>query len=729
MRSGFRNHRQAQILNSMLYSPDVIEPQQWLIYFISKPLIGSVEKIHLLPQPSQKVSSPPQSSTISEFGRSKKKDIGSFQELMANYPMIQRQLQPGLNQVLLALEEELLRAPTGWKPANGSELEDPDADVDAQDLLSDSGSYAGSEDGDEGTGLLNGHPNGRSSISQSKQVSEEFHLRKAFETAIAEATQLFQRIDSTQMDLLVNSTSLTDIDIDRLLEKYIAEQVHDHILFPRLRASKEAEDLALTTKIIQMRHIDMSQVGIPAVSQAGKASLAKRLTKGIEEFRKLTVARSPQAAVQIMLKAARALTAGDPVLPGGEEKADEDEKASIVTINADMLVSLLLLVVIRARVPNLMARLAYMKTFVLADDVEAGETGYVLSTFEAVLYHIAQDSDGLEAASKANGELWMAVKQGDLATVKRILHPEKESNGYPTEYEVELKETPIANGTNGVEERSTEMNGDFVEGEKKGKSAVERETEVEMEDSETGKAEVTPFYGNSTTATASRTSLSRSLHSSVTSLAALSRTYSRNSEHMDIASPSKLARARNLQGDSILMMAIHQRQPEVLSYLLHSEHFPPEVILEDTNSNGGTILSAAIQDGDYEVVDVILDRLVDIRESGINISKYLNKPDIAGRAAAHYLFKSVSSGFSAPQIANHHAVPPISSFISAKSYHGRKKTRTAKHLSLPCFDPTTIPSTERWQRQHYGRQKVHKEINNLYTLSSTLTERGILCYM
>jgi hypothetical protein len=531
---------------------------------------------------------------------------------MANYPLIQRQLQPGLNQVLLALEEELLRTPTP-----------PRMQTDEEDLLSETDSYTGSEDGDEGTNLLNGLSNGHSSISASKQVSEEFHLRKAFETAIAEATQLFQGIDDTQMDLLVSSTSLTGLDIDRLLEKYIAEQVHDHILFPRLRASKEIEDRALTAKILAMKNIDMTQVGIPHVSQAAKASLSKRLQKGIEEFQKLTVARSPQAAVQIMLRTARILTAGDPVLPG-TGKDEEDEKASVVTINADMLVSLLLLVVIRARVPNLMARLAYMRTFVLADDVEAGETGYVLSTFEAVLYHIQQDSDGLEEASRKNGELWRAVKTGDLPSVKRILHPETQTHGL--DYEVELQTT---NGTNGFNKDVGEQD-----------SSIDTPQEVELVDSLAAEDEPPPIY-DTTTATASRTSLSRSLASSVTSLAALSRTYSRNSEQMDISSPVKLARARNLQGDSLLMIAIHARQPEVLQYLLRSEHFPPETILQDTNSNGCTLLSASIQNGDYDIVDVILDRLVDIRESGINISRYLNKPDSAGRAAAHYLFKLV----------------------------------------------------------------------------------------
>src|SRR5690606_7508717 len=178
-------------------------------------------------------------------------------------------------------------------------------------------------------------------------------------------------------------------------------------------------------------------------------------------------------------------------------------------------------------------------------------------------YHIQQDSDGLEEASRKNGELWRAVKTGDLPTVKRILHPETQTNGL--DYDIEMQTT---NGTNGAKQGGDEQD-----------SSIETAQEVEMVDSLAAENEPPPIY-DSTTATASRTSLSRSLASSVTSLAALSRTYSRNSEQMDISSPAKLARARNLQGDSLLMMAVHSRQPEVLQYLLRSEHFPPEIILE-----------------------------------------------------------------------------------------------------------------------------------------------------
>ncbi|RPA78795.1 hypothetical protein BJ508DRAFT_416386 [Ascobolus immersus RN42] len=618
-KSGFKTHQQAQILTSILFSPDVIEPQQWLVYFISKPLIGSAERISLIPQPTLR-SSPPQSARVEEFGR-KKKDIGSFQELMANYPQIQRQLQPGLNQVLLALEEELLRTPTPPRVSSSG------------DSTHSSESYAGSEDGDEGTNLLGSHSDNQPSrTAVSKQPAEEPHLLQSFQTAIAEATALFQHVDRTHLSHLASSTSLTDHDIDRLLERYIAEQVHDHILFPRIRASKEVEDAELTRKVWAMRNVDLSQVGVGNVTHKLREGLESRITRGVEEFSKLASARSPQAAVQIMLKAARALTAGDPVVPAQDRKED-DEKASVVTINADMLVSLLLLVVIRARVPSLGAWLSYMRTFVLAEDVEQGETGYVLSTFEAVLCYIGTDEDGLEEASRRNGELWRAVRTGDLATVKRILEPETQTNGHTDDVEMEM--------TNGVEmEMEVEMSeangvGKYPKDET-GNDTIETADDVEMLGARTAEDESSPIY-DTTTASASRTSLSRSLVSSVTSLAALSRTYS---NQPNISAPSVLAHARTLAGDSLLTLSINSRRPEILAYLLHCPHFSPAAILSDTSPTGATLLSSAIQTGECDVIETLIDRLIDIKQSGVPINRYLNKPDNSGRTPAHYLFNA-----------------------------------------------------------------------------------------
>ena len=55
---------------------------------------------------------------------------------------------------------------------------------------------------------------------------------------------------------------LTGPIVERMIERYIAEQVHHTILFPRVRKIRQLEDSDLERRTRQMVDIDISQVGI-----------------------------------------------------------------------------------------------------------------------------------------------------------------------------------------------------------------------------------------------------------------------------------------------------------------------------------------------------------------------------------------------------------------------------------------------------------------------------------
>lgn len=512
-----------------------------------------------------------------------------------SFPLINRQLEPGLRQVLSELEESLLRTPTGWRD---TELVSSRASITS---TTSSTSYAGSSASNNPL-LTNG-------MASSKSVSEEFLLRKAFEGAISAATELFQRLDQTQMDTLSNSTNLTGAEIDRMIERYLAEQVHDHILWPRTRAAKDADDRILHQRIIKMRNVDMIQVGIPCVDRRSRMSMVARLKRGIAEFEKLPQAKSPQAAIGIILKTAQTLTQSEKVSPSDDPV--QDEKASAMTINADMLVSMLLLVVIRSKVPQLAARLAYMRNFLVFDDVEQGETGYIISTLEAVIFHISHDSDNLTGLSKTNGELWRAVVHGDMGTVRGIL---KLDHGSLEESEEEEGDEEI------------EM-GDFQESPSKETDMADNDSPPEEET----RGRVTYAAG---TSSQGRSRSSASIASSLHSLMSLRRTMS--SQGIDVNSPDTLAQVRNPAGESLLMMAVQGGQPQVLAYLLDSDLFSTDFVLEDENDEGTTLLSAAMQAGESKVAEVLLRKILQLDEE--TIRAYFAKPDNSGRTVAHYLF-------------------------------------------------------------------------------------------
>ena len=96
-----------------------------------------------------------------------------------------------------------------------------------------------------------------------KQAADESEIRKSLEAAISAAVDLFQRVDQSQLDQLASTTDLTGMAVDRLIESYVAEQLHDSTLFPRLCATQAVEDEELENKINDIENVDLTQIGIP----------------------------------------------------------------------------------------------------------------------------------------------------------------------------------------------------------------------------------------------------------------------------------------------------------------------------------------------------------------------------------------------------------------------------------------------------------------------------------
>lgn len=660
--AGFKNLNQAQLLSDVLHYPNGLDSQQWLIYYISKPLVGSFESVKvtaaILPSLYNETKSPldpqnktPENQTRTQPSKLSKKDVQSFNDLLNNFPMIARQMQSGLEQVFKRFHKEMSERNSAAQPQTTAKL---------SRKSSNASSHSGSN-GSIHSRYSNGHVRSPLAVTLHTNEEEDF-LRRTLEIAVTAAIDLFQLVDKQQLSFLGASTELTGPVVERLIEKYVTEQLHDSTLFPLLCNSRKLDDLELESQIHHMEYLDISQVGIVIEDgRQGKEHLMKRLICGVGEFRKLGVAGSPQQMVDILLATQKVITSREPDF--GVKDQNKSHSGGVITsekaaptssMNADSLVSLLLLVVIRAHVRHLQARLAYMRNYMFIEDVESGEIGYALSTFEAVLSYLVSDSGGLRKASRRNGRLWKAVRKGELSEVREILDPSKEANrpilrpvlsreidgvGFYNSGEDETPGTPVPDderntfGSDHPSEPSTQMSS--------------------LSDPPT-LAHVFPFQATSEQTTANMTARKtkrvsmdmRSLSNS-SELSFKSRTASRASTIDSRASKidgdtsiETLSQTQDSEGCSVLMMAIDSRQPAVLRYLLTLEYFfPIEFILEDHNSEGTTLLSAAIQSAHFELIELILQRILETRMKQL-ILDYLARTDKHGRTAAHYLFNA-----------------------------------------------------------------------------------------
>lgn len=636
---GFKTLNQAQLLTDVLYYPNNFETQQWLVYYISRPLIGSFEAIKITPamlpnlylgakQPSDQVTSL-DSSPKSESSSPTKKDVKSFNDLLNTFPMIARQMQPGLERVFKEFHKEMSERAQTAQARPSSKLSRRASEASAHS----------SQNGSIHSRFSSSHAKS-SSVATLNVYEEEDYMRRTLESAVTAAIDLFQLVDKQQLSFLGATTELTGPVVERLIERYVTEQLHDSTLFPMLCNSRKLDDLELESQIHHMAHVDISQVGIAIEDgRKGKERLMKRLADGVGEFRKLGIAGSPQQMMDILLATQKVVTNSEPTTRMDDNYKTQDEgamvsekPASAMAMNADTLVSLLLVVVIRSQVRHLQARLTYMRNFIFIDDVESGELGYALSTFEAVLSYLGTDSGGLRRASRRNNRLWKATTMGELSEVQAILEPDSDQrrNGKNPSLNLENEFEEISKHN---EDAISDLRTRFS-GKENGFDEADYIYETPTDNLSAGHsslAHVFPFQSMPDTETANlKKRKNKRVSMDIRSIS--------NSSENSFKSQSA---SRTSTIDSIiLMMAVNARQSAVLEYLLNLENFYPiNVILEDSNSEGTTLLSAAVQSSSLDLVEILLRHVLETRDKQ-PILDYFAKVDSRGRTVAHYLFNA-----------------------------------------------------------------------------------------
>ena len=646
---GFKSLNQGQLLSDALYYSDSLEASQWLIYYISRPLIGVLEPVEVsiatLPSlrpthdRSARPPSQPQAESSLMVQTPNKREVKSFDDVLTQFPMIARQMQPGLDRVFRDFYIEIEKP----LPAAQKSL------TVTKSRSSSMSSHSGAN-GSIRSGASRRHAKRISTASTNSFADdEEDHMRTVLESAVNAAIDNFQLVDKQQLSLLGASTELTGPAVEKLIERYVAEHVNDQALFPKLCAIHQSDDNDLESRVHHMMNIDVAQVGIDIEGgPAGKREFTARLNSAIGEFRRLGTASCPQSMLDILLETQRILTGKAVETNGPGETRKLSEKASTAT-NADTLVSLLLLVVIRSQIKHLQGRLAYMRNFTFIDDVESGELGYALSTFEAVLQYIVTDSGGLKVASRRNKRLWQATKKGNLSEMRTILEPDNGSFSDESDTMIggdrlsdEPEQINVVNGvySNGPPEPAQP-------GQWPSRTLAEDKSRPQSADL----SHVFPFQASQQDQangerpkSVKRVSMDLRSLSGASEFSFHSRTSTINSRNSAIdaiegdTSIEKLCQTEDPSGDSVLTMAVEAQQPEALAYLLSlEEYYPTHAVLEVANKEGTTLLSAAVQAANFEVISIVVDYVFSLRDV-LQVKNYLSKQDNMGRTFAHYLF-------------------------------------------------------------------------------------------
>lgn len=657
---GFKSHVQAQLLQDALFFNDVPDAPQWLIYFISRPLVGTPEPIPSLANPSlspagqaarsapelssDKVnadaSQKPGSGHASNVAEKKQEMISSFEHLLSRFPAIGRHMQSGLDNLFRQFRTEMedISLNAAIESSKAQDSPEPDASFSDAPTLHRRDSSASS---------ASSISSARSGISKANTLSryvsrelalEEQNIRKSLESLVYSAIDVFQGVDKQQLSLVGASTDLSGPAVERLIETYVAETFHDSILFPRVRGLMSDEDDTLEKNIRQMVDVDISQVGLSVEGEEQRKDLSTRVRRAVDAFKKMNGATSPHSMIDVLLETQKCLTISPSLSSDEEHHATTAEKGpKQLIVSADMLVSLLLVVVIRSPVRHLQARLAYMRDFVFVIDVDLGEIGYALSTYEAVIGYLTHQSNPLKAASRANRALWGAARRGDVAMLSSILSGDP---GAAIEDEAMLPDEDVSKKKrSAIDGEGLQANDDMHE-----------ETTAEVSKSN-GLSHVFPFRSQHQDEDRpilvkpklkKRVSLeARSMSSSSmrSHLSGSSTLQSMGSLAGEIA-PNNLIQTQDVKGATALLLAVENcRAPAVDLLLGLNDLYTPEQMLREGNQEGASILAIAMELGDKATILAILGFLLRSREDvKAKVGQYLRRQDAQGRCAAHYIF-------------------------------------------------------------------------------------------
>jgi len=627
---GFKTLNQSQILYDGIFYQEGTNNQQWSVYYISQPLIGVVETLVIHPAVVgsnvglQVVS---QSSAVQTGLKKGEKDIKDFEQLLREFSFIGRTIQPGLDRLFEEITQQSDH-PTAKKTSRTASIS---SQTSKSSLAESLAALRSSID----AGNL------KSPIVRTHIDPNEEELRNEVEKVVFAAIELYHTLDGQQLTKIEIATNLTELEFEKLIERYVLEHLHSKFLFARLRQINHDDDSKLEKKVKRMINIDIAQVGIPIEDgRVGKRKLASRIDEAVTVFKRLSTAESPQQMTEILLSTQQVIAAGN--FNKSDDIHEVEKQSLVMTINADILVSMLLVVIIRSGVKNLYARLTYMRRFNFFEEVDIGETGYAISTFEAVLAYLTAESDPIRRASRQNLQLWSAVRNGDVDKVcNMLLHQPITSLGEDSASFM-LDTSTIGSSDSDIASIINDRTNDMITADYNvGFAAVGGSLN-----------HVFPFSKPPTPPpdverpVRKRVSMAASRANSVSSIGS-SANHSRSGSVNSIVSATyaadlsveSLVQTQNIQGDSLLMMAIDAGHYNVLQELLRmKQHFPKEFILEDCNTSGITLLSAAVQNGNRKIVEVILHHVMLLIDNKDEMKRYLQKTDDQGRCVGHYVF-------------------------------------------------------------------------------------------
>jgi hypothetical protein len=232
-----------------------------------------------------------------------------------------------------------------------------------------------------------------------KEATDKETLIQLFDDAVEEASLIFQTLNQDIINSIINDSA--GVDLNESVHNYVELNFHDKIW----RRMCEIDEDLIDYKALE--NLSVNQVSLPDKFKADvvlQSILEKRIAKAIQEFQKLELSTDSCSKIEVFVNTITILS-----------------NIETITVDADTLVGLLLLVVVHTGVTNLETHLSYVQSFAFKN-IDVGMVGYALSTFEGLLYFVKHESslDSLKRYSEQNREIFGYIDSKELLHLKKI---------------------------------------------------------------------------------------------------------------------------------------------------------------------------------------------------------------------------------------------------------------------------------------------------------------------
>lgn len=240
-------------------------------------------------------------------------------------------------------------------------------------------------------------------------------LLNAYNNVIDKAISVFSQMGSNSLTKIMSETGLSSHEIGQMVGEHVESQLHQQ-LWEKTLQFHQVEDAKTSDLCWVMKNISVEQLGIPVKDITTLFDLDDLVAQSVKLFSSITTISSVTDKIKVLLSVVQILTNGTPDATDKETlqrvtkcsvhynlELHQDKNYSKLknTISADILVSLMILVVVRSDMVNINSLLFYIRNFSFVD-VDMGHLGYSLSTLEAVTYHISSNHQKLTKLSRLN---------------------------------------------------------------------------------------------------------------------------------------------------------------------------------------------------------------------------------------------------------------------------------------------------------------------------------------